>query len=221
MSWWKRKSKSADSTESPAGEEAAETAHSTGAEEVLDGDSDAEGSPDATATDVNDALEESLDDSSAIALAPPNEPAPTEGAESWLLRRVDIEAPSEAYPGDNVRASLVLLPVEASELEAVPDDAAEWTAGPVQISYDASIDGAATASGTTFIGNFTLEGNTEQRVELPLMVACSLTGVTVGIRCNAGGYQVGRVAIRVPGRGNEEEEHSAGGILAIPDTVLS
>ena len=53
------------------------------------------------------------------------------------------------------------------------------------------------------------------------MVACSLTGATVGIRCNAGGYQVGRVAIRVPGRGYEEEEHSAGGILAIPDTVLS
>jgi len=218
MSWWKRRSKSEEQTEpdlSESGEEAAEgeSTDPATADESMETSGDAEGIP-----DTSEAVDE--------APRPPGTPsqaAPTEGATSWVIRRVTVAGPNEAYPGDNVHIALTLAVSDASEIDAVPDDATAWTGEPVQVEYEGNIDGAATALGTAVSGAFELAGEGEVQIALPLMVACSLTGVTVQIRCFTAGYEVGRVRVDVPGRGEEQDEGVAlgGGVLAIPDTILS
>ena len=87
--------------------------------------------------------------------------------------------PEQVNPGDSVKVVLVLEPADPSEVDAVPQDDQPWTAGVLKVDYEAKIDGAATACGTQATGSFDIDAQGEVRVELPLMVAYSLSGVQV------------------------------------------
>ena len=161
----------------------------------------------------------------AAAPRPPGTPAqaaPTDGASGWLLRTVGAEHPESINPGENLESSLVLSPASASDLSAVPNEAADWSAGPVSVDWEASIEGAATAGGTQMSGSFSLSSEAvEAKVELPLMVAFSLDGVQIQVSFFAAGYEVGRARVVVPGRSTVEDGEAAGGVIAIPDTILA
>jgi hypothetical protein len=135
---------------------------------------------------------------------------------------VSSEHPEEASPGDSVDVVLLLTSIDASDVDAVPGEAQPWTAGPVEVDYEVRIDGAASASGTEVSGRFSVDAEGDVRVELPLMVAFSLSGIELKVRFYAAGYEVGRARLFVPGRGNAGEgERLSEGVLAIPDTILS
>mgnify|MGYP004402586437 CR=1 FL=1 len=152
----------------------------------------------------------------------PAEAAPTEGAVSWLLSSLSAEHAELVGPGSNVEAVLVLNSAQASEVDLVPDDTEDWGHGGLRIEFEVRLEGAATASGTQLSGSFELSPSGEARVELPLMVAFSLDGVQMHVRFFAGGYEVGRGHVVVPGRsGTSDAGLGTQGIIAIPDTVLS
>ncbi len=152
----------------------------------------------------------------------PAQAAPVAGASAWLLRGVSAAHPEEASPGDSVDVALLLTSIDPSEVDVVPNDVQPWTAGPVEVDYEVHIDGAASASGVEIAGRFTVEAQGDLRVDLPLMVAFSLSGIELKVRFYAAGYEVGRARLFVPGRGQAGEGDGLGeGVLAIPDTILS
>jgi hypothetical protein len=134
---------------------------------------------------------------------------------------VAFEQPGEVKPGDSVEVALLLSCIDSTEVDVVPNDAQPWTSPPITVEYEIEIEGAATASGTQIVGSFTVGAEGDLRIDLPLMVAFSLSGLELTVRFYAAGYEVGRARVVVAGTGGtDERDLASSGVLAIPDTVL-
>jgi hypothetical protein len=134
---------------------------------------------------------------------------------------VAAEQPGQVKPGDSVEVALLLSCIDGSDVDVVPNDAQPWTSPPIAVEYEIEIEGAATASGTQIVGSFTVGAEADLRIDLPLMVAFSLSGLELRVRFYAAGYEVGRARVVVAGAGgNNERGVASTGVLAIPDTVL-
>jgi hypothetical protein len=158
---------------------------------------------------------------------PPGTPAqapPTEGARSWLIRRVNLGLPSQIGAGEAIELRLTLALAAPGTVPSAPSIAVPWAGPPVAVEAELWLQEAWPAEGTEPVTRIEVDPAAAKVETLFRLVAAEplSEGVDVAVRFYLAGYEVGRGRAFVPNRERPEADQPAGapGALVIPDTIL-
>ena len=158
---------------------------------------------------------------------PPGTPAqapPTEGASSWLVRRVNLGLPAQVGAGEPIELRLALVEAAPGSVATAPADAVAWSGPPISVEAELWLQEAWPAEGSESVFRIEVDP-AAARVEavVRLVAADPLSeGVDVAVRFYLAGYEVGRGRAFVPNRDRPEAEQLVGapGAVVIPETIL-
>ncbi len=154
----------------------------------------------------------------------PAQAAPTEGAESFLVRRVNLSLPAQVDPGQALSMRLVASAAAPGSVATAPADAVPFVGSPVKVEVELWLEDARPAEEAGDRAVLEVDPSAPKvETTFELVAADPLSeGVDVTARFFLAGYEVGRARAFVPNRGRTGEEQRSGapGALVIPDTIL-
>jgi len=158
---------------------------------------------------------------------PPGTPAqapPTDGAESWLIRRVHISTPTTTSAGAELRFTVTLKSAEPGTVATAPADATPYEGEPVPVEVELWLEEGFPADGQDLHRVVPVSPFVDVvEVEFVVMAPAPLAeGVDATVRFFVHGFEVGRARAFVPNRDREDVEPrpATPGAVVVPNTIL-
>ncbi len=158
---------------------------------------------------------------------PPGTPtamAPSDGASSWLVRRVHVGGPTTVAAGGALELTVTLSAADAATVANAPDDATPYAGGAVPVEVELWLEEAFPADGVELHQTLSVDPASESaEIAFAAVAADPLSdGVDVTVRFFVRGHEVGRARAFVPNRDRDDVEPraSAPGAVVVPDTIL-